>query len=399
MSTNTEADKGVLDPLQPRLNIGGGSRPIPGYLTVDRMFGDEACPLPHEDGSMCEVYASHVLEHFGWAEYEDVLREWVRVLKPGGTLKISVPDVDRLMAMQGQPGVPPTGAVLMGGQIDANDFHKSAWNTPDLKAVLKRVGLVGIREFEPFADDCSRFPFCANVEGTKPTEAMKMAPYQQVTFLMSVPRLGFTLHTQGLMESIYKYNAPCVMEGGAYFGLSMEKGIRKALTHNTPYIITIDYDTVFSADDVWRLVSLMETHPEYDALAAVQLRRGEHRVLVSGEPGKNYDLSSFADEVIQARTACFGLTIFRRSAFEKMPYPWFRHRDEWNPDGTHARTVEADMCFWEKFEQYGCKLGVATGVCVGHLEEFVVWPGPDYRPVYQEESDYRHHGKHKGAHP
>ena len=396
---DTVPDKGVLEPDRPRLNIGGGRTPIPGYLTVDRVFGDEAYPLEFGDDTLDEIYASHVLEHFGWSEYEDVLRDWIRAIRPGGTLRISVPDIDRAMAMAGQPGMPPVGAVLMGGQTDPNDFHKSAWNTPDLTALLKRLGLVNVREFEPFANDCSRWPFSANVEGTKPTESMKRAPYQQVTFLMSVPRLGFTLQMQKLTEAIYKFNAPCVMEGGAYFGISMERGIKKALAYDTPYIIAIDYDTVFEDSDIWKLVTLMETRPEYDIIAATQLRRGEHRVLVSGSEGSNYSLADFADEVIPVRTSCFGLTIFRREVFEKLPYPWLRHREEYNEDGTHARTVEADMVFWEKCEAAGVRLGLATGVCIGHLEEFVVWPGPDYRPVYQEESDYRHNGKPKGAHP
>ena len=49
------------------------------------------------DGTFAEVYASHVLEHF---DYKDALvaalREWHRVLAPGGVLRLSVPDIDVL---------------------------------------------------------------------------------------------------------------------------------------------------------------------------------------------------------------------------------------------------------------------------------------------------------------
>lgn len=38
------------------------------------------------------LYASHVLEHIPWYKTEEVLREWVRVLKPGGVLEVWVPD-------------------------------------------------------------------------------------------------------------------------------------------------------------------------------------------------------------------------------------------------------------------------------------------------------------------
>lgn len=41
-----------------------------------------------------EIRASHVLEHFFMDEFDSVLSEWLRVLKPGGLLRIIVPDLD-----------------------------------------------------------------------------------------------------------------------------------------------------------------------------------------------------------------------------------------------------------------------------------------------------------------
>lgn len=49
-----------------------------------------ATDLPFKDGVVDTVYSSHLLEDF--LEWEPVLREWVRVLKPGGNLVILVPD-------------------------------------------------------------------------------------------------------------------------------------------------------------------------------------------------------------------------------------------------------------------------------------------------------------------
>lgn len=41
-----------------------------------------------------EARASHVLEHLYMEEWIPALNEWVRILKPGGILRIAVPDLD-----------------------------------------------------------------------------------------------------------------------------------------------------------------------------------------------------------------------------------------------------------------------------------------------------------------
>ena len=46
------------------------------------------------DDSVGLIYASHILEHFGRHQYEDVLAEWYRVLSPGGVLRLAVPDFE-----------------------------------------------------------------------------------------------------------------------------------------------------------------------------------------------------------------------------------------------------------------------------------------------------------------
>ncbi|MDW8036745.1 MAG: methyltransferase domain-containing protein, partial [Thermoguttaceae bacterium] len=82
-----------------RLEIGPGETPLPGYETLDIIPApwvdyvlDATKPLPFPDASFQEVYASHILEHVPWYQVEGVLREWVRILSPGGWLKLIVPD-------------------------------------------------------------------------------------------------------------------------------------------------------------------------------------------------------------------------------------------------------------------------------------------------------------------
>ena len=77
-----------------KLNLGAGDIPIDGYISIDRKTGQEAYPLAYEDGSVDEIRASHILEHFGLREISAVLKNWWDKLKPGGLLKIAVPDFD-----------------------------------------------------------------------------------------------------------------------------------------------------------------------------------------------------------------------------------------------------------------------------------------------------------------
>lgn len=46
-------------------------------------------------GSMDWVFSSHVLEHIPLPKVPDTLREWMRVIKPGGNLVLYLPDMDQ----------------------------------------------------------------------------------------------------------------------------------------------------------------------------------------------------------------------------------------------------------------------------------------------------------------
>jgi len=50
--------------------------------------------LPSEWADMFDkVVANHVLEHIRWEETDETLEEWIRILKPGGVLKLGLPDL------------------------------------------------------------------------------------------------------------------------------------------------------------------------------------------------------------------------------------------------------------------------------------------------------------------
>lgn len=83
-----------------KLNLGAGPCVIPGWDNLDKFPqapGTIQCDvlegLPYEDNSVDLIYASHLLEHFNIVAGIEFLRECRRVLKPGGIIRISVPDL------------------------------------------------------------------------------------------------------------------------------------------------------------------------------------------------------------------------------------------------------------------------------------------------------------------
>ncbi len=85
------------------LNLGCGTRYKPNWTNVDMRSNsskviehDLRQPLPFTDGSFDFVYSSHVLEHFAREAGETLLRESVRVLSPGGIVRVVVPDLEIL---------------------------------------------------------------------------------------------------------------------------------------------------------------------------------------------------------------------------------------------------------------------------------------------------------------
>lgn len=84
------------------LEIGPGHERIPGFETLNMRktaitdhVGDARRP-PFPDGCFDLVYSSHCLEHIPWDEVESTLREWVRILKPGGSLEVWTVDAEKL---------------------------------------------------------------------------------------------------------------------------------------------------------------------------------------------------------------------------------------------------------------------------------------------------------------
>ena len=90
----------IPEPLH--LHLGSGGEHKDGWTNVD-LAGDPvevawnlARPLPFADGSAAAVFHEHLLEHLPLAAGARLLAECLRVLRPGGLIRVGVPDAGRL---------------------------------------------------------------------------------------------------------------------------------------------------------------------------------------------------------------------------------------------------------------------------------------------------------------
>jgi predicted SAM-dependent methyltransferase len=89
-------------PSHALLHLGCGRRRVPSFLNVDLIHSDydidlASGKLPWVDAAFDAVVSQHVIEHLDLAtELPDLLAELLRVLRPGGELWLSCPDMERV---------------------------------------------------------------------------------------------------------------------------------------------------------------------------------------------------------------------------------------------------------------------------------------------------------------
>lgn len=147
-----------------KLHLGCGNIKIEGFVNIDISITSATditadirklnyFPLK----SVSEIYVCHVLEHFGHVEILPILSRWFDILIPGGRLRISVPDLDRIVKIYSAnlnhfetPGNSPWIGLLYGGQSTPYDFHKTGYNACWLRYLLEKVGFESCEEYPHF---------------------------------------------------------------------------------------------------------------------------------------------------------------------------------------------------------------------------------------------------------
>ncbi len=114
------------------------------------------------DNSFDLVYGSHVLEHFGYLDdLPRVLASLHRIIRPGGRLLASVPDLDVLCRLFVDESLTLSNRfhvmrMMFGGQADPYDFHYVGLNMGILGHFLTVAGfseVYRVPSFDIFEDN------------------------------------------------------------------------------------------------------------------------------------------------------------------------------------------------------------------------------------------------------
>jgi len=153
--------------------IGFETLNIVGGPNVDYVF-DASKILPFRDNIFEVIYASHSLEHIPWYKTENVLKEWVRILKPRGQLEVLVPNGLKICEtllkaeiegvnliykdgwykfnIRKDPCIWASGRLFTygdgTGNINHPNWHRAIFTPRYLKELFERVGLINIKEMK-----------------------------------------------------------------------------------------------------------------------------------------------------------------------------------------------------------------------------------------------------------
>jgi SAM-dependent methyltransferase len=134
-----------------KLYLGSRDYKPDGFLTVDidpthgpDILADVADFRDLASGSVEEVCASHILEHLPWPVAFKAVSEWTRVLRPGGVLRIAVPDLGLLarLVCEGRNPWVATGLMFGVGRLEnALEAHQYGYTRDMLLGMLRVLGM------------------------------------------------------------------------------------------------------------------------------------------------------------------------------------------------------------------------------------------------------------------
>lgn len=166
-----------------KLNIAAGGKRIPGWTNVDAVARDgidivaDMASVPLPDACADEIMIIHGIEHvFAWV-VPSVLRECFRLLAPGGSLQLEMPDIVKSCRniADGYIGsgkhVDQMGLWGLFGDPRLKDpamCHRYGWTFASLRPLVEGVGFVNCEDAPTKFHPCGRLMRDFRLEARKP---------------------------------------------------------------------------------------------------------------------------------------------------------------------------------------------------------------------------------------
>jgi len=133
-----------------KLDIGCGLQKHEGYIGIDLYTdADIKAPmwdLPLDTNSVDAIVSYHALEHVPLAQVNPTLQEWYRVLIPGGSVVLQVPDF--LYALHHFISDAPdknelwAQQLIFGHQRHEGEYHRCGFTVDSLRTLLLTTGFI-----------------------------------------------------------------------------------------------------------------------------------------------------------------------------------------------------------------------------------------------------------------
>jgi predicted SAM-dependent methyltransferase len=157
-----------------KLQMGTSNNPLAGWLNTDLLptsprvvYLDATRRFPFKDDTFDYVYSEHMIEHLEYRGAVSMLHESFRVLRPGGRIRVSTPNLDVLVGLLSEertadqnhyidfmtgkflPGVDDCKEVFVLNNAFRAWGHKFLYDPETLRATMARVGFENIEYYLP----------------------------------------------------------------------------------------------------------------------------------------------------------------------------------------------------------------------------------------------------------
>jgi predicted SAM-dependent methyltransferase len=158
----------VLHPKR-RINIGCGGYGHAGWLNCDfdplgrdYLFVDASRPLPFPDACADFIFTEHMIEHLTLSDAQGFLGECARVLKPGGRIRVAMPDLDRFLGLFTRrdalgaayqewlsdayfPDIPYRSEAMVLNNMLSNFGHRFVFDEKTMRLALETAGFTAVQ--------------------------------------------------------------------------------------------------------------------------------------------------------------------------------------------------------------------------------------------------------------